>query len=57
MVTHIRYSRQQYRTPAECLTAIERFLSLGWWLSSIEGPSRGHYLVVFGVDDEDGAAS
>lgn len=55
MVTHIRYSSQRYRSPAECLAAIGKFLARGWWVSSIGGPSHGHYLVVFGVEDEEEA--
>lgn len=52
MVSHIRYSQQQFTDPGACLAAIERFLARGWWLSSLEGPAHGRYTVVFGVDDE-----
>jgi hypothetical protein len=57
MVSHIRYSEQKYTDPGACLAAIGLFLSRGWWVSSVEGPTHGSYTVVFGVDDEPESAA
>lgn|GEM_PF-4452043 len=52
MISHIRYSEQQYRDAAECLEGITAFLHRGWWVSSLIRAGRS-YVVTFGIEDED----